>query len=187
MAEAPGQKRKHDKAPGARKRRRVRSSLEGAPTETASALGGVEVFKDVWGWLVKAGWTSKRPFSKSLDSRYKYVRPGGRHNDNEGGDYLLGELAVLRYVENMRVSEVAAEQANQSTSEGEGAADIVVLSDLVVSLTLCLFVAQWLASDGLSVRQSSLSTASTEPASRKLEARPEQQVQLADCLGYKRL
>ncbi|RAW20914.1 hypothetical protein PC110_g22642, partial [Phytophthora cactorum] len=102
-----------------RKRRRVRSSLEGAPTETASALGGVEVFKDVWGWLVKAGWTSKRPFSKSLDSRYKYVRPGGRHNDNEGGDYLLGELAVLRYVENMRVSEVAAEQANQSTSEGE--------------------------------------------------------------------
>ncbi|KAG2818110.1 hypothetical protein PC113_g13341 [Phytophthora cactorum] len=119
MAEAPGQKRKHDKAPGARKRRRVRSSLEGAPTETASALGGVEVFKDVWGWLVKAGWTSKRPFSKSLDSRYKYVRPGGRHNDNEGGDYLLGELAVLRYVENMRVSEVAAEQANQSTSEGE--------------------------------------------------------------------
>ncbi|KAG4055222.1 hypothetical protein PC123_g9679 [Phytophthora cactorum] len=119
MAEAPGQKRKHDKAPGARKRRRVRSSLEGAPTETASALGGVEVFKDVWGWLVKAGWTSKRPFSKSLDSRYKYVRPGGRHNDNERGDYLLDELAVLRYVENMRVSEVAAEQANQSTSEGE--------------------------------------------------------------------
>ncbi|KAG3112114.1 hypothetical protein PI125_g8516 [Phytophthora idaei] len=142
MAEAPGQKRKHDKVPGARKRRRVRSSLEGAPTETASALGGVAVFKDVWGWLVKAGWTSKRPFSKSLDSRYKYVRPGGRHDGNEGDDYLLGELAVLRYVENMRVSEAAAEQANQSTSEGEGAADIVVLSDLVVSLTWCLFVAQ---------------------------------------------
>ncbi|KAG3087486.1 hypothetical protein PI124_g17379 [Phytophthora idaei] len=38
MAEAPGQKRK---------RRRVRSSVEGAPTETTSALGGVVVFKDV--------------------------------------------------------------------------------------------------------------------------------------------
>ncbi|KAF1780436.1 hypothetical protein GQ600_25553 [Phytophthora cactorum] len=91
----------------------------GAPTEGASALGGVAVFKDVWGWLVKAGWTSKRPSSKSLDSRYKYVRPGGRHDGNEGDDYLLGELAVLRYVEIMRVIEVAAEQANPSTSEGE--------------------------------------------------------------------
>ncbi|KAF1780933.1 hypothetical protein GQ600_24227 [Phytophthora cactorum] len=63
--------------------------------------------------------TSKRPSSKSLDSRYKYVRPGGRHDGNEGDDYLLGELAVLPYVENLHVSEVAAEQANQSTSEGE--------------------------------------------------------------------
>ncbi|KAG2770396.1 hypothetical protein PC116_g14952 [Phytophthora cactorum] len=142
MAEAPGQKRKYGKAPGARKRRRVRSSLEGAPTETTSALGGVAIFKDVLGWLVKAGWASKRPSSKSLDSSYKYFRPGGRHDGKEGDDYLLGELAVLRYVENMRVIEVAAEQANQSTSKGEAAADIVVLSDLVVSLTLCLFVAQ---------------------------------------------
>ncbi|KAF1789290.1 hypothetical protein GQ600_20041 [Phytophthora cactorum] len=33
-------------------------------------------FKDVWGALVKAGWTSKRPSSKCLDSRYKYIRPG---------------------------------------------------------------------------------------------------------------
>ncbi|KAG3237644.1 hypothetical protein PI124_g17378 [Phytophthora idaei] len=60
----------------------------------------------------------------------------------------------------MRVSEVAAEQANQSTSEGEVAADIV------------------LPSDGMSVRQSSLSAASTEPESRKLEPSPEQQVLL---------
>ncbi|KAG4247844.1 hypothetical protein PC116_g4382 [Phytophthora cactorum] len=63
MAEAPAQKRKHDKASGARKRRRVRSSLEGAPTESASSLGNVAIFTDVWGWRVKAGWTSKRPSS----------------------------------------------------------------------------------------------------------------------------
>ncbi|KAF1794485.1 hypothetical protein GQ600_27955 [Phytophthora cactorum] len=99
MAEAPsGQKRKRDEPPGARKRRR-----------------------DVWGALVKAGWTSKRPSSKCLDSRYKYIRPGGRRDGEEGADYLLGELAVLRYIEDMRV--VAAEQAAQVSGKTEGAAD----------------------------------------------------------------
>ncbi|KAG3031806.1 hypothetical protein PC120_g2853 [Phytophthora cactorum] len=51
----------------------------------------------------------------------------------------------------MRASEVAAEEATQSTDEGEGAADIVVL-------------------------QSLLSTTNTEPATRKLEKRTEQQL-----------
>ncbi|KAG3155157.1 hypothetical protein PC128_g22131 [Phytophthora cactorum] len=97
MAEAPAQKRKHDKASGARKRRRVRSSLEGAPSESASSLGNVAIFTDVWGWR---------------------VRPGGRHDGKEGDDYLLGELAVLRYIEDMRTNEVAAEEATQSTDEG---------------------------------------------------------------------
>ncbi|KAG2879636.1 hypothetical protein PC114_g22467 [Phytophthora cactorum] len=74
MAEAPpGQKRKRDEPPGTRKRRRVRSSVERASAETARSLGGVAAFKDVWGALVKAGWTSKRPSSKCLDSRYKYI------------------------------------------------------------------------------------------------------------------
>ncbi|KAG2998843.1 hypothetical protein PC120_g21053 [Phytophthora cactorum] len=106
MAEAPAQKRKHDKASGARKRRRVRSSLEGAPSESASSLGNVAIFTDVWGWR---------------------VRPGGRHDGKEGDDYLLGELAVLRYIEDMRTNEVAAEEATQSTDEGGGAADIVAV------------------------------------------------------------
>ncbi|KAG3231736.1 hypothetical protein PI124_g23169 [Phytophthora idaei] len=129
MAEAPGQKRKHDKAPGARKRRRVRSSLEGAPAETVSTLGGVAVFKDVWEWLVKAGWTSKRPSSKSLDSRYKYVRPGGRHDGNEGDGYLLeykrGIAGVGRAVGQAVVTEHhehgTSDEEARSTSRAAGA------------------------------------------------------------------
>ncbi|KAE8962756.1 hypothetical protein PR001_g29607, partial [Phytophthora rubi] len=107
-------KRKHDEPVGARKRRRVSSRY---PMETASSLGGVAVFKDVWGALVKAGWTSKRQSSKCLDTRYKYIRPGGRHDGAEGVDYLLGELAVLRYIEDLRVSEVPAEDAAPGTSQ----------------------------------------------------------------------
>ncbi|KAG3182174.1 hypothetical protein PC128_g14787 [Phytophthora cactorum] len=50
MAEAPpDQKRKLDEPPGARKRRRVRSSVEGASAETARSLGGVAAVKDVSG------------------------------------------------------------------------------------------------------------------------------------------
>uniref|UniRef100_H3GV98 PiggyBac transposable element-derived protein domain-containing protein n=1 Tax=Phytophthora ramorum TaxID=164328 RepID=H3GV98_PHYRM len=50
MAEVPpGQKRKHDEPDNARKRRRVRSSAERPAIETASSLGGVAVFKTVWG------------------------------------------------------------------------------------------------------------------------------------------
>ncbi|KAE9058582.1 hypothetical protein PF007_g31251, partial [Phytophthora fragariae] len=74
-------------------------------------------FKDVWGALVKAGWTSERPSSKCLDTRYKYIRPGGRHDGAEGVDYLLGELAILRYTEDLRVSEVPAEDAAPGTSQ----------------------------------------------------------------------
>ncbi|KAF1773714.1 hypothetical protein GQ600_13010 [Phytophthora cactorum] len=118
MAEAPPrQKRKRDEPPGARKRRRVRSSVERAYAETARSLGGVAAFKDVWGALVKAGWTSKRPSSNCLDSATK------------GAGYLLGELAVLRYIEDMRV--VAAEQAAQFSGKTEGAADFDGLPVLV--------------------------------------------------------
>ncbi|KAF1795726.1 hypothetical protein GQ600_10538 [Phytophthora cactorum] len=62
MAEAPpGQKRKRDEPSGTRKRRSVRSSVEGVSAETASSLGSVAVFTDAWGALVNASWTSKQP------------------------------------------------------------------------------------------------------------------------------
>ncbi|KAG6947317.1 hypothetical protein JG687_00016174 [Phytophthora cactorum] len=57
MAEAPpGQKRKRDEPSGTRKRRSVRSSVEGVSAETASSLGSVAVFTDAWGSLWVCAW-----------------------------------------------------------------------------------------------------------------------------------
>ncbi|KAE8957568.1 hypothetical protein PR001_g31325, partial [Phytophthora rubi] len=100
MAEAPpGQKRKRAGPVSARKRRRAGADVDTTPAESASSLGGVAVFKIAWTSLKKAGWTSKKPSTECLDSRYKYIRPGGKHDGIEGVDFLLGELAVLRYVD----------------------------------------------------------------------------------------
>ncbi|KAF1789595.1 hypothetical protein GQ600_7289 [Phytophthora cactorum] len=88
------QKRKSDDQSPSDGRRPHHCVQSDEPTaETASSLGGAALFKDVWGTLVKAGWTSKRSSSRSLDSRYKYIRPGGRHDGEEGTNFLLGELA----------------------------------------------------------------------------------------------
>ncbi|ETN15993.1 hypothetical protein PPTG_21848 [Phytophthora nicotianae INRA-310] len=67
-------KRTHDEPSGARKRRRGRSSVNGANEVTATSLGGVAAFKDVWAALTKAGWTSKKPTAKSLDTCFKSLR-----------------------------------------------------------------------------------------------------------------
>ncbi|KAE9073013.1 hypothetical protein PF006_g28809 [Phytophthora fragariae] len=74
MAEAPpGQKRKRAGPVSARKRRRAGADVDTTPAESASKLGGVAVFKIAWTALKKAGWTSKKPSTKCLDSRYKYA------------------------------------------------------------------------------------------------------------------
>ncbi|ETP29518.1 hypothetical protein F442_21335 [Phytophthora nicotianae P10297] len=123
-------KRTHDEPSGARKRRRGRSSVDGANEVTATSLGGVTAFKDVWAALTKAGWTSKKPTAKSLDTCFKYILPGRRHNGEEGVDFLLGELAVLRFVE-VCASEISSSEASQDTSETGGAFGVEVSSVLL--------------------------------------------------------
>lgn len=63
----------------------------GKTTVSAAELS----FKSVWRELSKAGWKSKKPSARSLDGRYRYVRPGGDPNGAEGLDYFVGEEAVL--------------------------------------------------------------------------------------------
>ncbi|KAG2827347.1 hypothetical protein PC111_g8619 [Phytophthora cactorum] len=125
------QKRKSDDQSPSDGRRPHHCVQSDEPTaETASSLGGAALFKDVWGTLVKAGWTSKRSSSRSLDSRYKYIRPGGRHDGEEGTNFLLGELAVLTYVKDICIIDSTV----QGVYDQEGDAGIVRLPVLVIRL-----------------------------------------------------
>lgn len=54
-------------------------------------------FKDVWKVLRRVGWSYKPSSSRSLDLRYRYVRPGGNPNGINGQDYFLGEEALVGY------------------------------------------------------------------------------------------
>ncbi|KAI9989986.1 hypothetical protein PInf_020292 [Phytophthora infestans] len=91
-----GRKRKHDEPSGARKRRCGSASVDGAHEKTTTRLGGVAALKDVWVALTKAGWTSKKPTAKSLDTHYKYILPGRRH-DGEDGKPSSMEVALMRW------------------------------------------------------------------------------------------
>ncbi|OWZ17606.1 hypothetical protein PHMEG_0008429 [Phytophthora megakarya] len=96
-----GRKGSHegDGASGTRKSRRVSRSVSdnNAPTVASSALGGDVAFKYIWKELRNIGWTSKAPSSRSLDTCYTYIRPGGRLDGDDGVDFLVGELSVLQY------------------------------------------------------------------------------------------
>ncbi|KAI9988693.1 hypothetical protein PInf_022151 [Phytophthora infestans] len=120
-----GRKRKHEPS-GARKRRRGRASVDGAREKTATSLGGVAAFKDMWAALTKAGWTSKKPTAKSLDTHFKYILPGRRHDGEDGVDYLLGGLAALRLIEDVCASEVATDEATHDTGCDGDAAETAV-------------------------------------------------------------
>ncbi|KAG6946127.1 hypothetical protein JG688_00016196, partial [Phytophthora aleatoria] len=47
--------------------------------------------------LRRDGWISKPPPRRSLDTRYRYVKPGHTHNGEEGSDYFLGERSLVDY------------------------------------------------------------------------------------------
>eukprot|EP00644_Phytophthora_capsici_P019414 jgi/Phyca11/133012/e_gw1.294.1.1 len=72
-----------------------KSRRDGADSASAQEDGCTDVllFKEAWRALRGAGWTAKPPSRRSLDTRYKYVRPGGNPAGKENADYVLGEVA----------------------------------------------------------------------------------------------
>uniref|UniRef100_H3H8Y9 Uncharacterized protein n=1 Tax=Phytophthora ramorum TaxID=164328 RepID=H3H8Y9_PHYRM len=65
-------------------------------------------FKSVWRELKAEGWTRKPPPRRSLEDRYKYIRPMGHANGTVGIDFFLGEEGVLEYYANVLRSRAAA-------------------------------------------------------------------------------
>ncbi|OWY99548.1 hypothetical protein PHMEG_00029432, partial [Phytophthora megakarya] len=70
------------------------------------------------------GWTSKAPSSRSLNSCYTYIRPGGRLDGDAGVDYLVGELAVVQYYS--RELEMEAASAGLGISDATRSPDTEV-------------------------------------------------------------
>ncbi|ETO59064.1 hypothetical protein F444_22558 [Phytophthora nicotianae P1976] len=70
-----------------------------APREDVAALAeaerGTKHFRVIWPEFKKLGWTSKPPPSRGIETRWKYILPGGNANGTVGIDYVLGEQAVV--------------------------------------------------------------------------------------------
>ncbi|KAF4136714.1 hypothetical protein GN958_ATG14096 [Phytophthora infestans] len=70
-----------------------------APREDAAAVleeeRGTNHFRLIWPEFRKLGWTSKAPPSHVIETRWKYILPGGYGTD--GLDYILGDEAVVNY------------------------------------------------------------------------------------------
>ncbi|ETP28548.1 hypothetical protein F442_22172 [Phytophthora nicotianae P10297] len=70
-----------------------------APHEDVAALPeaerGTKHFRVIWPEFKKLGWTSKPPPSRWIETRWKYILPGGNANGTVGIDYVLGEQAVV--------------------------------------------------------------------------------------------
>ncbi|GMF36717.1 unnamed protein product [Phytophthora fragariaefolia] len=74
--------------------KRRRGYLDAAAPPVADATDAF-LFKDAWRVFRSDGWAAKPPPTRSLDTRYRYVRPGGNFAGTEGIDYVLGEAGVI--------------------------------------------------------------------------------------------
>ncbi|ETP14080.1 hypothetical protein F441_10950 [Phytophthora nicotianae CJ01A1] len=59
--------------------------------------GGTPTWRFIWSQLKASGWTHKLPPASSIETRWKFVPPGGNPFGIEGKDYFLGEDRVLAH------------------------------------------------------------------------------------------
>ncbi|KAF4136320.1 hypothetical protein GN958_ATG14492 [Phytophthora infestans] len=80
------------------------------------ADGGTPTWRHIWSQLKASGWKHKKPPASSIETRWKFIPPGGKANGIEGKDYFLGEdrvcahyASVLVYVSSFNGSSRSAE------------------------------------------------------------------------------
>ncbi|KAF4148530.1 hypothetical protein GN958_ATG02286, partial [Phytophthora infestans] len=59
--------------------------------------GGTPTWRHIWSQLKASGWTHKKPPASSIETRWKFIPPGGKANGIEGKDYVLGEDRVCAH------------------------------------------------------------------------------------------
>ncbi|KAE9254309.1 hypothetical protein PF004_g1091 [Phytophthora fragariae] len=89
----------------------------------AESQGNGDVaFNDASPWLKGRGWFSKPPLRRSLDMQYRYIRPGGDTEGQEGVDFILGESAVLQYGASMTATSTRSASSDIGSDEPQGSA-----------------------------------------------------------------
>ncbi|KAE9179454.1 hypothetical protein PF002_g27807 [Phytophthora fragariae] len=86
---ARGEKRGPDDSESSTSKRR-----RAAPPPPADNARDAFLFREAWRVFRGAGWSTKRPPTRSLDTRYKCV-PGGNSFGKECVDYVLGGAGVV--------------------------------------------------------------------------------------------
>ncbi|KAF1773568.1 hypothetical protein GQ600_11546 [Phytophthora cactorum] len=116
MAEAPPrQKCKRDEPPGARKHPPLRSSVERASRSSQESRRRCGVQGRVGG-IGEGRLDFQAAIQQVFGLALQVYSAWGRHDGEEGADYLLGS-SPSKYIEDMRV--VAAEQAAQVSGKTE--------------------------------------------------------------------
>ncbi|POM59082.1 Hypothetical protein PHPALM_36189 [Phytophthora palmivora] len=111
----------------ARKRRRLTRAHDSVDSPQAITSSAAE-FKYAWEKLRKDGWTSKPPSGRSLDNRYRYVRPGGNLRGKEGTDFLIGEVSVITFIQDHQLIQ-PLNNFLMLSEQGRGRLDVSSASD----------------------------------------------------------
>ncbi|KAK1930141.1 hypothetical protein P3T76_014375 [Phytophthora citrophthora] len=77
------------------------------PSAAEPHAASEKAFQARWRELKKAGWTSKRPTGLGLSVNFTYLKPGKTIKDVKGEDVLVGEEALMKYLDKIDLGKTA--------------------------------------------------------------------------------
>ncbi|KAI9985034.1 hypothetical protein PInf_004341 [Phytophthora infestans] len=78
-------------------------------------------FRTRWAELKKVGWMSKRP--SRLSNLHTYIQPDKTRNGERGEDYFVGEEELMKYLNQIPITDVGEECDELVTLDSEGVND----------------------------------------------------------------